>query len=311
MNSDVESQQKLSEELERERRRLMLLAYRMTGSWTDAEDVVQTAVAECLGAPVKVQNLAGWLTRVTVRRSIDALRSRIRQPNYVGLWLPEPLVVEKDGPFHRLEESMALSTAFLVLAESLTPPQRAVVMLRTLGYVHAEIADALQISIVASRQHHSRAIRILGEVNGRRIENDPGLGLRSSDGQAREETRTAEDLLIAYLDAARLGDVQSLIVILHEQVIAYQDGGGKVSAALRALLGPSNVARFTTGVARLHLGQRSARPVTVGGTLGVLLSLTETRHVISVQIRDGLIYRLFDVCNPEKHGTLSRLPVAL
>lgn len=165
-----------SVDFESQRHRLTLLAYRMCGSWTDAEDTVQTVAIEWLRAADDVANPAGWLTQVTVLRSIDALRARQREAAYVGPWLPEPLVTAIDtDPLGELERSEALSTAFLVLAESLTPPQRAVVVLRALGYEYAEIAEILGITAATCRQHHVRGLRRLDRVNRRDVEHDPGI----------------------------------------------------------------------------------------------------------------------------------------
>ncbi len=288
------------EVFERNRRRLVLLAYRMCGSRADAEDVVQAVAVEWLRAHGTVRDDDAWLTTVTVRRAVDALRRRQREVAYVGPWLPEPWGAPTEDPLSAAERGLALTTAFLVMAEQLTPPQRAVVVLRALGYEHPEVADILGMTAAASRQHHSRGLRRLGELNGRDAESDPSLGLSRRPGAA--EARRARELLAAFLRAARAGDTDRLTELLHLDVTAYQDGGGKTRAARRILLGRSNVARFVAGVAALHGARRTVRPVTVGGAPGALLSLSGSTHVISVQVRDGLIARLFDVCNPEKLG---------
>lgn len=282
-------------EFEGERRRLTLLAYRMCGSWADAEDVVQAVAVEWTQADPGVLNPAGWLTRVTVRRSIDALRARQRDAAYIGPWVPEPLVTDPDsGPHEAFERSEALSTAFLMLAESLTPPQRAVVVLRALGYEHAEIAGILDVTPAAARQHHVRGLRRLNRANGEDVERDPGM---------RTHGKTAE-LLAAFLSAAREGEIDLLAGLLHQDVEAYQDGGGKTRAARRVLVGIPNVARFVAGVASLH-NDRSVRFVQVNGLPGAIVTLSGVEHVLSAQVREGRIFRLFDVCNPDKHATLA------
>lgn len=289
------------EEFEDERRRLTGLAYRMCGSWADAEDVVQAVAVDWLQTDGGVLNPAGWLTRVTVRRSIDALRARQRDARYVGPWVPEPLVSDPDGgPHDALEHAETLSTAFLMLAESLTPPQRAVVLLRALGYEHAEIAEILGVTPAAARQHQVRGLRRLNRTNGKDVEHDPAMrATLRTDGKAAE-------LLAAFLAAAREGDVDALAGLLHHDVEAYQDGGGKTRAARRVLLGIPHVARFVAGVASLH-SDRSARFVQVNGQPGAIVTLSGIEHVLSVQVRDGRLVRLFDVCNPDKHTTLAAL----
>lgn len=288
------------EPFERERRRLTLLAYRMCGSWSDAEDVVQSVALEWVRLSEPVDDPAAWLTTVTVRRALDALRARRREPAYVGPWVPEPVVAAPDEPYAAAERTEALATAFLMLAEALTPPQRAVVVLRALGYEHTEIGEVLQISPAASRQHHTRGTRRLTELNGRDVAADPTVGLAPMADQ-----REAQRLLTLFLRAARAGNVDALLELLHTDVVAYSDGGGRVRAARRPLFGPSNVARFTAGVvARNPADRTTLRLVSVNAGPGAVLTISGDEHVLSLQVRDGLIYRLFDVSNPEKHAGL-------
>lgn len=285
-----------SVDFESQRHRLTLLAYRMCGSWTDAEDTVQTVAIEWLRAADDVANPAGWLTQVTVLRSIDALRARQREAAYVGPWLPEPLVTAIDtDPLGELERSEALSTAFLVLAESLTPPQRAVVVLRALGYEYAEIAEILGITAATCRQHHVRGLRRLDRVNRRDVEHDPGISNISGDGMSTQ----AAELLAAFLTATRDGELEALAELLHRDVEAHQDSGGHTRAARRVLFGVAKVARFAVGVAALH-EDRAVTFIQVNGTPGAIVTLTGANHVLSIQVRDGRIYRLFDACNPDK-----------
>lgn len=285
---------------EAERRRLVLLAYRICGSWADAEDVVQQASLEWLRLVRPAGNPAGWLTRTTVRRAIDVLRARQRAASYAGPWLPEPVVTDP-GPHDAVEHEETLSMAFLTLAETLTPPQRAVVVLRALDFSHAEIAEILDITAAASRQHQLRATRRL-ELAGPSVGRGPAA--RTSDGGGA--AAQAAHLLGAFVAAARAGDVDRLTELLHADVRAYQDGGGKVRAARRVLVGAANVARFTVGVAGLHRARRTVAFADVNGAPGAVLMLSGIAHVLSAEIRDGRIYRLFDVCNPDKLTTLRR-----
>lgn len=284
-----------AQEFESERRRLTLLAYRLCGSWADAEDIVQQVAIEWLRAPAPIVNPGGWLTKVAVRRALDRLRSRQRDADYVGPWLPEPLATSA-LPHEHLERTDALSTAFLLLAEHLTPPQRAVVVLRSLDYSHPEIASILDITPAASRQHHTRGTRRLADLDGRGIDHDSGLGPTSGV----DHSETAGKLLRSFLVAAREGDLDALTALLHEDVRAFQDGGGKVRSARRVLVGVPNVARFAIGVASLHEHRRSAQPMFVNGAPGAVLTLSDVTHVLSLEVRGGRIYRLFDVCNPDK-----------
>lgn len=294
---------------EKERRRLVLLAYRMCGSWADAEDVVQQVAIEWWRAKGEVLNAAGWLTRTTVRRAIDVLRARRREAAYVGPWVPEP-IVEAPGadPYVGVEQSDALGMAFLMLLELLTPPQRAVVVLRSLGYEHAEIAGILDISAGASRQHYTRGTRRLAQENHRPVESDPSIFSRldPADLDSNDRNRQKRLLINAFLWAARDGDIDMLATLLHKDVRAYNDGGGRTRAARRVLLGVGNVARFAAGVAALHEGRRQSREAIVNGEPGMIVELSGVTHVLSIQVREGRIYRLFDVCNPDKLRSLPR-----
>ena len=284
-------------EFEKQRRRLTLLAYRMCGRWTDAEDVVQNVAIEWLRTDADVLNPAGWLTRATVRRSIDALRARKREAVYVGPWLPEPLLADpRTDPHAELERSEAVSTAFLMLAESLTPPQRAVIVLRALAYEHIDIAEILDITPAASRQHHARGLRRLNRADDGVTASDSGTFTN-----ARPDGETAR-LLAAFLAAAERGDVTALVTLLHDEVKVYQDGGGRTRAALRVIVGAVNVARFVVGVASRH-EDRAVVFTRVNTSPGAVVTLSGVEHVISLEVRDGRIRRLFDMCNPDKQTT--------
>lgn len=287
---------------EAERRRLTLLAYRVCGSWADAEDVVQQVAVEWLQAPSPVHNPGGWLTRAAVRRALDRLRGRQREPRYVGPWVPEPIVEGiENRPHEAVERTEALSMAFLVLAEQLTPPQRAVVVLRALDHAHTEIADILDITPAASRQHHTRGTRRLARLSWRGGGEDEGANPTHEVAPSTHETTA---LLRSFLAAARDGDVEALAGLLHEDVRAYQDGGGRVRAARHVLVGASKVARFVVGVAALHEARPAVGWATVNGAPGAVVTLGGVPHVLSLEVRDGRIHRLFDVCNPDKLGGL-------
>ena len=292
--------------VEAERHRLVLVAYRICGCFADAEDVVQQAVVEWLRLEHPVDNVAGWLTTTTVRRAIDTLRARQRGVEYVGPWLPEPLV-EPAGvsPDESLVQHETLTTAFLVLAEALTPPQRAVIVLRSLDYSHAQIAHILGVSPGASRQHQLRGTR---RLHAAAPASAPDADVPPLDGSAPDGTAAvAGELLEAFLSAAREGDLERLTALLHADVRAYQDGGGTTKAARRVLVGPRNVSRFVVGVASLHHARRTVARATVNGAPGAIITLSGAMHVLSLEVHEGRIHRLFDVCNPRKHTTVDRL----
>ncbi|ASO18297.1 RNA polymerase sigma-70 factor (ECF subfamily) [Actinoalloteichus hoggarensis] len=290
---------------EAERDRLTWLSYRMLGSWRDAEDVVQDVAVEWIIAADAIENPAGWLTTITVRRSIDALRRRRRAETYVGPWLPEPFVSEPvsgpsgSAPEESVERDETLTMVFLTLAERLTPPQRAVIVLRALDYSHDEVARMLQITSAASRQHQRRGTVALRRAEEAVANRQSGRCAHRGPSHRSQEERA---LLTAFLTAARDGDVEALSALLADEVVAYNDGGGRMRAALRPLFGRANVARFVVGVADLHRARRAVRLVTVNGGPGAIVTLSGAEHVVSLDVRDGVIHRVFDVCNPDKLG---------
>ena len=182
------------------------IAYRMTGSVSDAEDIVQEAFLRATRNNDTTDNEKAYLATITTRLAIDHLRSaRVRRESYIGTWLPEPLVGDADhapGPAELAETSDSLSMAFLVLLESLSPPERAVFLLREVfGYGYPEIAEVTGKTEAACRQIFARARR------------------RIEEGRPRFETSRAEgeELTSLFLAAARGGDmVSGLIAVGHE-----------------------------------------------------------------------------------------------
>jgi RNA polymerase sigma factor (sigma-70 family) len=217
-----------------QRPRLFGLAYRMLGSAHDAEDVVQDAWLRWAGHGGAVDNPAAWLTTVVTRLCLNRLDSaRARRETYVGPWLPEPLLTTDPatGPAATVEERESVSLALLTTLERLTPPERAVYVLReAFGHSHAEVAAVLDVSEAGSRQLHTRARRHLAT--------EPRTPTRADVGP----------LLRRFVAAAREGDLAGLESLLAEDVTVWSDGGGKVSAARRPIHGREAVARFLLGV---------------------------------------------------------------
>ena len=193
------------------------IAYRMTGSISDAEDIVQEAflrLTRALQDGTSIDSPKAFLATVTTRLAISHLRSaRVRRESYVGAWLPEPLLADPDpDPAERAEMSDSLSMAFLVLLESLAPAERAVFLLREVfGYGYGEIAEAVGKTEAACRQIFTRARR------------------RIDDGRPRFETSRAEgeELTSLFLAAASGGDMTSLLERLAPDVLFYGDSGGQ------------------------------------------------------------------------------------
>ena len=225
-----------AEVFDRNRPLLFSIAYRMTGSVMDAEDAVQEAYLRWQRASDdEVRSPSAYLSRVVTRLSINRLRSaRVRREQYVGPWLPEPVLgeqVQEIGDQAELEDS--LSMAFLVLLESLTPVERAVFVLREVfDYEYAEIASLVGKSEANCRQISHRARQSVA-ARRPRFESSP---------------QQEERLLEGFLRASLSGDMEALLALLSEDVILYSDGGGKTQAALKPIYGADRVARFLSGI---------------------------------------------------------------
>ncbi|HUB22354.1 MAG TPA: RNA polymerase sigma-70 factor [Streptosporangiaceae bacterium] len=266
------------------------IAYRMTGSVSDAEDIVQEAFLRAARTTHTMDNPKAYLATVTTRLAIDQLRSaRVRRESYVGTWLPEPLLTQSEDPAELAETSDSLSMAFLVLLESLSPPERAVFLLREVfGYGYPEIAEVTGKTEAACRQIFARARR------------------RIDEGRPRFETSRAEgeELTGLFLAAARGGDMNSLIRKLAPDVLFYGDNGGAfVGTFVSPLVGRDRVAK----VLRVQL----ARTMKLGYSLtaawvnrqpGVVIKDADGGliAVIAFDVLDGQVQAIRAVANPDK-----------
>ena len=247
-----------TEDFERHRSLLFSIAYRMLGSVTDAEDIVQEAYLRWQEAPeTEVRSPKSYLSAVVTRLSIDRLRSaRARREEYVGPWLPEPLVSERAedaGGTTGLDES--LSMAFMVLLESLNPVERAVFLLREVfDYDYEEISRIVGKSEDNCRQIAHRARQSVA-ARRPRFERSP-----------EQEERLTE----RFVEACVSGNMEGLLGLLSEDVTLWSDGGGKVAAAPYPIHGPERVARFLLGVLRTVPPGFFARPTQVNGGPGVV-----------------------------------------
>jgi RNA polymerase sigma-70 factor (ECF subfamily) len=277
---------------------LFSIAYRMLGSVTDAEDVVQEAFVRFQRAAAEdeaVESPKAWLSAVVTRLAIDQLRSaRVRRETYAGEWLPEPLVTDEaiGDPAAAAEQTDSLSMSFLVLLERLTPVERAIFLLHDVfNYDFDEVGRIVRRSPATCRQHAVRARRFLAE-------NRPRF-------DASEKER--DELLLRFLAAAGRGDVDRLIEVLAEDVIVYGDGGGKVPQWSIPIVGADKVARMFAGLAqqigRLRL---TLEPHHVNGQPGAIFRGPHggVMSVMSFEIVDGRIARIRSVVNPDKLGHL-------
>lgn len=280
------------EALDEHRGPLFSLAYRMLGSGSEAEDVLQDAwlrwrsTTEDQGE--EIRNPAAWLSTCVTRLCLDRLRAnKRRREEYVGPWLPEPEVFEEPA------DPQAISLAFVLLLEALSPQERAVYLLReAFDYQHDEIASALGVSAEVSRKALSRA---RDHVR------------RGRPRFASSPARHAE-LLMRFTHACQTGDVGSVEAMLSEDARAMTDGGGKVSAATRVIRGRSAVARFFVGLAdkAARAGtEYSVRPMQANGWPALLLLSPEGPRVLTIETDGERVHSVFVASNPDK---LSRVP---
>jgi RNA polymerase sigma-70 factor (ECF subfamily) len=277
------------------------IAYRMGGSVSDAEDVVQEAFLRhqrALDDGTEIRSPKAYLSAVVTRLSIDQLRSaRTRRETYVGEWLPEPLLTDNGGddPVAHAEEADTLSMAFLLLLERLSPVERAVFLLHDVfGYGYDEIAEIVGKSEANCRQLAVRARRHV-EAERPRFE-----------ASRRQRDELAERFFAAVTD----GDLDGLIKLLADDVVVYGDGGGKGPSWLRPIVGPDRVARLLIGSAEqfrragveLRLRQVNGQP-----GAAVVDSKGRTVSIFALDIVDGAVQTVRSVINPEKLGHLGPL----
>lgn len=275
------------------RRRLFGIAYRMLGTVSDAEDVVQETWVRWQSADRDaVADPGAYLATIVTRLAIAELtRARAQRESYVGPWLPE-LVDTSSDPLLGAEHAEALSVAVLLLLEKLTPGERAAFVLHAaFDYPHGRIAEVLETSEANARKLFSRARRRLDEERARPV------------GMAERDR-----LLRAFLAAAESGDLEALEGVLAHDVLSISDGGGRVPAARNAVGGPERVARFLLGVLDKFAGGVRSVPLEVNGGPGVLGVRDGTPLALwTVEATADGIHRVFIVLNPAKLSRFEEL----
>jgi RNA polymerase sigma factor (sigma-70 family) len=290
-----------------QRPRLFGLAYRLLGSASDAEDMVQDAFLRWTAAGQdSVQDPTAWLTTVVVNLCRNRLASAsARRERYVGTWLPEPVLTADGtlGPLETAEQRDSVSLALLTLLEQLTPRERAVFVLReSFRYSYREIAPVVGVSEVGCRQLHRRARQRLG---------DPQTRFRPEPGQWR---RMVERFLVA----AGEGDVAGLERLLADDITYWSDGGGKAPVARRPVTGGDRVARlfaklipkfaadpeFARG-AEIRQAEVNGEPALLAWIGGVLFG------VIVPEMADDRIAALRVMANPDRLGFAARQAAGL
>jgi RNA polymerase sigma-70 factor (ECF subfamily) len=263
------------------------VAYRLLGSVADAEDVAQDVWLRAANADLDdVDDLRAWLVTVAARRSYDILKSaRVRREEYVGPWLPEPLLTGPDASEPVLVDE-SVSTAMLLIMEELNPRERVAFVLHDVfGLEFGRIAEVLDVSVPSARQLASRARRRVANA-------------KQAAPQAPKAER--ERVLTAFRAAYESGDLAGLVKLLDPDAVYVTDGGGKAFAARKPILGGERIAEVMVRVGRQwHLDRIDL--VEVGGELAlVTYSQGQVYSVDTVQLTGGLITAYRRVLNPDK-----------
>ncbi len=281
----------LAARFERLRPQLLRVAYGTLGSLAEAEDVVQEAWLRLERADVAgIEDLRAWLTTVVGRLALDALKAARRQrEQYVGQWLPEPLVERVDEePSDRVSLDESVATAMLVVLERLSPAERTAFLLHDVfAMPFEEVAEVVGRSPAAVRQLAARGRR---HVEAERPRFPAG---------AEEHRR----IVIAFVEACGMGDIERLLEVLDPDVVFRSDGGGQVPSARFPLHGAERVARALLALERRRQrvgDQMRGEPSIVNGQLGFVYYEGENLNVLSFTIDAGRIVALDVVRNPDK-----------
>src|SRR5207245_2494800 len=278
------------EEFEHYRVLLFSISYRMTDRASDAEDLVQkTYLRYQASASQEIVSLKAYLSTIITHLALDYLKSaRVAREEYIGTWLPEPLLTSEDGgfPLADLEQQEALSLAFLRLLEALSPPERAVFLLHEVfDYPFSEIGSMLEKSPANCRQIFHRAKQALQDKRAR----------------FEPEPQRQRQLLLSFLSASQAGDMAALTSMLAQDTVSWSDGGGKVQTNLKPIHGKLAVARFWLSVTR-----KNQRPLTetlaeINGSPAILLwDEGRLAGVISLSYSVVGIQEIYALLNPEK-----------
>lgn len=271
---------------------LFSVAYRLTGSVSDAEDVVQDAWLRWSRVDAEgVREPRAYLVKTVTNLALTELTSaRARRETYVGPWLPEPLLTSPDTA-EGVEMAESVSLAMLVVLESLSPLERAVFVLgEVFGYGQAEIGEMINRDPAAVRQLAHRARE---HVQARRP-------------RYTTDAATQADVVARFRDACAGGDLAAMMEILAPDVTAWSDGGGKVAAARRPLYGADNVARWLFGVlAKPGTQGMEITITTINGAAGLIGSYDGVpAGSVSLDVDDGRVVGIRMILNPDKLGGL-------
>ena len=287
------------EEFEHYQVLLFSIAYRMTGSASEAEDLVQeTYLRYQAGECQEIVSLKAYLSTIITRLALDYLKSaRVAREQYIGAWLPEPILTSEGGgfPIADVEQQEALSLAFLRLLEALSPPERAVFLLHEVfDYPFSEIGSMLEKSPANCRQIFHRARQALQDKRAR----------------FEVEPQRQRQLLFSFLSASQAGDMAALTSLLAQDAVSWSDGGGKVQSALKPIHGQQAVARLWCFW--LSGERKNQRPLTftlaeINGSPAILCwEAGSLAVVISLTLSAVGIQEIYALLNPEKLAYLQK-----
>lgn len=271
-----------------QRPQLFGIAYRMLGSASEADDMVQETYLRWHSQnPENIREPRAWMTTAITRLCIDHLKSaRHQRESYVGVWLPEPLVQTDHSPAAMTELADTLGTAFMLLLEKLSPTERAVFLLReAFGHDYAAISKIVGKSQANCRQLVSRAKSQLGQPS-------------STPPPTSEE---AEKIVQEFLTACETGDLEDLMSLFTEDAILYSDGGGKVVAAPWPIYGSNKISRFFLGIRKRATEGWSYRIKKVNDQFGAIIKRADGSIDVATFTFDGpRLKAVYIVRNPDK-----------
>jgi RNA polymerase sigma-70 factor (ECF subfamily) len=284
---------------EAQRPHLLGIAYRMLGEMGGAEDVVQEAWLRWQRADEDIRDPRAWLSAVTVRLALDALRKvRSRRESYVGPWLPEPLLPDDmralaaDAPAARAELASDLSLALLHVLERLAPEERAAFILHdAFDCDYSDIAATLGKSEEACRKLVSRARE----------------RVRTNRPRHKATAEQHRELIAKFSEAVLAQDSSRLMSLFAPDVIFYSDGGGRVPAAINPVFGADHVTRLVLGLARKGLTDPKVEAGEVNGQFALIISEAAGLHsVVTADVADGRITAVYVLRNPEKLARMAK-----
>ena len=268
---------------------LFTIAYEILGSATESDDVLQESYLRWADVDLEtVSDTKAYLAQLVTRQSLNFLRAQSRRrEDYIGPWLPEPLLLEQKDASADVVLAESVSMAMLVVLETLSPEERAVFVLHEVfGFNHEEISSTIGKSVSATRQLAHRARQ---HVQARRKRFEPVDPDRSLEITAK------------FFAAASTGDVDGLLEMLAPNVVWTADSDGKATAARKPVMGPDKIAKLLVGMARMTAETGRVEPAMYNNAPALKLYLGERfEGLITVEITDGLISHFYVMRNPDK-----------